>query len=78
MEIVEFFEQLESEYRNQPWPWPRSMTGEELAFWRSGFPTHCDLIGGAFIGGDAVIQVQYPKVLRTLKIDLESATVDAP
>lgn len=57
MGVDEFFDQLEREYRNLPWDWPRSLADDQLDFWQQAFP-QCDLESGAFIGDKIILRVK--------------------
>lgn len=70
MEIAEFFKTMESEYRSAaPWPWPCSMTEEELNFWQSVWPEHA-FTQGAYIGGTAALRFEG----GAIEVDLGSVT----
>jgi hypothetical protein len=57
MEIAELFAQMEREYRNTPWDWPRSMEEDQLEFWQQAFP-QCELECGAYIGEKIVLRAK--------------------
>jgi len=57
MEIAEFFDQMERQYRNPPWDWPRSMAEDQLDFWQRAFP-QCELESGAYIGEQIILRVK--------------------
>jgi hypothetical protein len=74
MEIAELFEMMESTYRSAiPWPWPRTMTGDELGLWMAAWP-NLKPTEGVFIGGEARIKAIYPGTVKyfSVSIDLNS------
>ena len=66
-------------YRQQmtPWPWPRSMTDEELEFYQALFPD-IEVIGGAFINGDASIKGIARGIIKMFNIDLSRTVIIPP
>jgi hypothetical protein len=74
--VNDFFEETERRWREStPWPWPRSLTDDELAFYCSAWPD-LNPTSGAFIGEEIVIKSDYPGTVRCVTINLNGMTIE--
>jgi hypothetical protein len=75
MDVGEWFDEMRRQYLAAiPWPWPRSMTDDEMKFWMSAWP-NLKPTEGVFIGGEARVKAVYPGTINYFitSIDLDSA-----
>jgi hypothetical protein len=68
VDVAEFFEQMESEYRSSvPWPWPRTMTEDEVE--TMSLVTGTPFLDGVFVYGEP--RLRYDGTIKYFSIEVK-------